>query len=154
MRTHGFTIIELVTVLVLVGALAVFVVPRLNPQGFDRYGFRQEVLSAARYAQKTAMASGCDVQLAVSAGADTVTLNYRTNGTDTTCGPDANPFNDSVQSPSSGGAFSLNAPGDVDITSGGTVVYDGFGNPSGGLTIAFATGPAITIEAVTGYAHE
>ncbi|MFW6174398.1 MAG: biotin transporter BioY, partial [Chloroflexota bacterium] len=66
----------------IVGALAVFVLPRLNPEGFDRYGFRQELLSAARYAQKTAMASGCEVQLAVSAGADSVTLNYRTGGTD------------------------------------------------------------------------
>ncbi|MDZ7829085.1 MAG: type II secretion system protein [Halofilum sp. (in: g-proteobacteria)] len=68
MWSRGFTIIELITVLVMVGALAVFVVPRLDPEGFDRYGFRQEVLSAARYAQKTAMASGCDVQLAVSTG--------------------------------------------------------------------------------------
>ncbi|MDZ7829343.1 MAG: type II secretion system protein [Halofilum sp. (in: g-proteobacteria)] len=152
MRSRGFTIIELVTVLVMVGALAVFVLPRLNTEGFDRYGFRQEVLSAARYAQKTAMASGCDVQLAVAAGSDTVALNYRTGGDDASCGGGG--FGDPVQSPSRGGAFSLNAPGSVDITSGGTIVYDGFGNPSGGLTIGFATGPAITIEAVTGYAHE
>lgn len=152
MRSRGFTIIELVTVLVLVGALAVFVVPRLSTEGFDRYGFRQEVLSAARYAQKTAMASGCDVQLAVSAGADSVTLNYRTGGDDASCGGGG--FGDPVQSPSTGGAFALSAPDGVDVTGGGNVVYDGFGNPSGGLTISFATGPAITIEAVTGYAHE
>lgn len=152
MRARGFTIIELVTVLVMVGALAVFVVPRLDTAGFDRYGFRQEVLSAARYAQKTAMASGCAVQLAVNTGADTVTLDYRAGGDAANCGGGG--FGDPVQSPSSGGAFSLAAPSGIDITGGGTVVYDGFGNPANGLTISFATGPGLTIEAVTGYAHE
>jgi len=47
-KSRGFTVIELVTVLVIVGALAVFVLPRLNPEGFDRYGFRQEPASASR----------------------------------------------------------------------------------------------------------
>ena len=152
MRVRGFTAIELITVIVIIGALAVFVIPRLNPQGFERYGFRQEVLSAARYAQKTAMASSCEVQLSVAAGTDTVSLNFRTGGTDSSCG--AGGFGDPVQDPGSGGAFVRSAPGGVDITGGGTVVYDGFGDPSNGLTISFATGPAITIEAVTGYAHD
>lgn len=152
MRARGFTIIELITVLVIVGALAVFVAPRLNPEGFDRYGFRQEVLSAARYAQKTAMASGCEVEFAVAAGSDSVALNYRSGGGDASCGGGG--FDTPVQNPASGGAFALNAPGSVDITGGGTVVFDGFGDPDGGLTIAFDTGPAITIEAVSGYAHE
>ena len=152
MAARGFTVIELVTVLVIVGALAVFVVPRLDPEGFDRYGFRQEVLSAARYAQKTAMASGCAVELAVAAAADTVALNYRAGGDDTNCGGGG--FTDPVPSPHDGSPFVLSAPGGVDITGGGTVVYDGFGDPSNGLTISFATGPAITIEPGTGYAHE
>lgn len=152
MPARGFTVIELVTVLVIVGALAVFVVPRLNPEGFDRFGFRQEVLSAARFAQKTAMASGCDVALAVSAGADTVSLSYRTGGDDSSCGGGG--FADPVRDPASGGPFSLAAPDGIDITGGGTVVYDGFGDPSNPLNVAFAGGPGITIEPVTGYAHE
>lgn len=152
MRTRGFTIIELVTVLVLVGALAIFVAPRLNPEGFDRYGFRQEVLSAARYAQKTAMASGCEVEFAVSAGGDSVTLNYRAGGDAASCGGGG--FTSAVRNPGSGGAFTLNAPGGVDITTGGAIVFDGFGEPDAGMTIAFDTGPPLTIEPVTGYAHE
>jgi len=152
MHSRGYTLIELVTVLVIVGALAVFVIPRFNPQGFDRFGFRQELLSAARYAQKTAMASGCEVQLAVSAGADTVAVNYRAGGDDASCGGGG--FTDSVQSPSRGGPFTVAAPDGVDITAGGSVVFDGFGDPDSGLTISFATGPAVTIEAGTGYAHD
>lgn len=152
MHARGFTIIELVTVLVLVGALAIFVVPYLNPEGFDRYGFRQQVLSAARYAQKTAMASSCAVEFSASAGSDSVTLNYRSGGDDATCGGGA--FTDPVQNPASGGAFTLSAPGGVDVTGGGTVVFDGFGDADSGLTIAFDTGPSISIEPVTGYVHE
>lgn len=152
MHGRGFTVIELVTVLLIVGALAIFVVPRMNPEGFDRYGFRQEVLSAARYAQKTAMASGCDVELDVSAGGDSVALNLRSGGDDTSCGTGG--FTDPVQHPASGGAFTLSAPDGVDITGGGTVVFDGFGDPDTGMTITFASGPSVIIEAVTGYAHD
>ncbi len=152
MRARGFTIIELITVLVIVGALAIFVAPRLDPEGFDRYGFRQEVLSAARYAQKTAMASGCDVRFAVAAGSDSVTLDFRTGGDNANCGSGG--FGDPVRSPASGGAFALTAPTGVDITGGGTVVFDGFGDPDSGLTIAFGTGPPLVIEPGTGYAHD
>lgn len=150
MWSRGFTVIELVTVLVIVGALAIFVVPRLDPEGFGRYGFRQQVLSAARYAQKTAMASGCEVEF--SASASSVELNYRTGGDDANCGGGG--FDAPVQNPASGGTFVLSAPSGVSITSGGAVVFDGFGDPDSGLTITFDTGPSITIEAVTGYAHE
>lgn len=152
MDARGFTIIELVMVLVIIGALAIFVVPSLNPEGFDRSGFRQQVLSAARYAQKTAMASSCAVEFSASSGSDRVALNYRTGGDDTACGGGA--FTDPLQNPASGGAFTLSAPGGVDITGGGTVVFNGFGDADGGLTIAFDTGPAISIEPVTGYVHE
>lgn len=152
MRARGFTLIELVTVIVIVGALAVFVVPRLNTAGFDRFGFRQEIMSAARYAQKTAMASDCSVQLQVDAAGDLVSLFYRAGGDDSTCGGGG--FTSPVQSPSEGGNFVLSAPSGVDITGGGNVVYDGFGVPNSGLTITFATGSSITIEPVTGYAHE
>ena len=152
MRARGFTIIELVTVLVIVAALAVFVVPRLNPEGFDRYGFRQEVLSAARYAQKTAMASSCAVRFNADAAADRVELHYQAGGNDRDCGTGG--FTDPVQNPGGSGPFVLNAPSGVDITSGGMVEFDGFGAPSNGLTVAFGTGPNLEIEPVTGYARE
>ena len=54
---RGFTLIELVMVLVLAGVLAVFAAPRLFSTGdFNARGFQDETLSLLRYAQKAAIA--------------------------------------------------------------------------------------------------
>jgi prepilin-type N-terminal cleavage/methylation domain-containing protein len=153
MRARGFTAIELVTVLVIVGALAVFAAPRLNIQGFERHAFRQEVLSAARHAQKTAMASGCPVRFNAEAATGRVELHYSAGGSDSACG-DGSTFSDALSHPAKGGPFVVVAPGGTAITSGGAVVFDGYGNPSTGRTIIFNVGAPVTIEPVTGYAHD
>ena len=54
---HGFTLIELVMVMVLLGVLSVYAAPRiLSTQDFFARGFHDETLSLIRYAQKTAVA--------------------------------------------------------------------------------------------------
>lgn len=157
-RKHGFTIIELVAVLVIVGALSVVVVPRLNPAGFERYVFRHELLSALRYAQKLAMGSGCEVAIAFDASADSYRVLMRTGGTATTCGPAGNLFDDPVQHPAGDGDYTGAAGAGADlqaVSPAGPLVFDGFGNrKSGPTSITLAGGPAIQIDAVTGYVHD
>ena len=56
-RSSGFTLIELIMVIVLVGVLAVFAAPRLfNSTDFYARGFHDETLAFLRFAQKTAIA--------------------------------------------------------------------------------------------------
>jgi MSHA pilin protein MshC len=56
-RFAGFTLVEMVVVIVIVGTLAVAALPRLFDQNdFYARGFYDETLSVLRYGQKTAVA--------------------------------------------------------------------------------------------------
>lgn len=68
-RSRGFTLPELVTVLVIVGILAAFALPRLFRSGsFEARGFAAEARAAVAFAQKLAIGSGCDVRVVFNAG--------------------------------------------------------------------------------------
>lgn len=64
---QGFTLIELVTVIVLLSILSVAALSRLGGVGiFEQKAFFDEVATAFRYAQKLAISSGCSVQVSVT----------------------------------------------------------------------------------------
>lgn len=65
--TRGFTLIELIVVMVLLGVLSVFLLPALKPDDFATRGFRDETTALLRYAQKTAVAQRRMVCVSVQA---------------------------------------------------------------------------------------
>jgi len=63
-HTRAFTLVELVIVIVLLGIVSFYAVPRfVDVLDFERAGFYQEVVSATRYANRLAVGSGCPVRI-------------------------------------------------------------------------------------------
>ena len=70
---RGFTLVELIVTMIVVGILAVAVIPRFADQSaFDARGFRDGTLAVLRYAQKSAVAQRR--QVCVTFGAGSVSL--------------------------------------------------------------------------------
>lgn len=66
MFQRGFTMVELIMVIVITGILAAVVGPRFFDRTvFDERMFFEESIGAVRYAQKLALASGCLTQVSL-----------------------------------------------------------------------------------------
>ena len=62
----GFTLTELVVVIVIVAILAVFAASRFSSQSFNTRGFTDQTLAMLRYAQKTAVSQRRTVCVSIS----------------------------------------------------------------------------------------
>lgn len=138
----GFTLIELVTVLVIVGVLAVVALPRFaDVSAFEARGFHDETLALLRYAQKAAIAQHRTV--CVTLNATGVALRIASVASATSCDTSLSlphtPHGGTGLN-SSVGSFSFKASGGTD--QGTTAIT---------LTITDSSG--ITIDPVTGYVY-
>lgn len=140
--SSGFTLIELVVIMTIIGVLAIYASGRFTDQdSFDARGYYDELVSATRFAQRYAVSSGCSVQINIAMS------NYSLTTQDATCG-----FGTSVQSPS-GNNFSGTAPGGVTVTGGtGNYLFDAHGNVSttGNTTVTVAGGGSSLSFVITG----
>jgi len=149
-RQRGFTLIELIMVMVVVGILAVFVAPSLFDAGvFRSRGFADQVQASLRYAQKVAIAQRRFVCVAFDTGADPDTMTLTTGAT-AGCGA-------ALQSPTGDPAYVVNAPANTTFAAvPANFSFDPQGSPSfavtSTVTVTDAANP-ITIEAETGYVH-
>lgn len=143
-RVLGFTLIEMIVTLVLIGILAVAVAPRLfDRRDFDARAFVDQTASALRFAQKAAIAQRRTVCATFSA--NTLTLRIRSAAGSGACDTD-------LTSPTGTSPYTVTAAGAVTFTpTPAALSFDAEGRPSNGLTLQIGADFAITVQAETGY---
>lgn len=134
----GFTMTELIMVIVILGILSLSVLPRLTDKNvFESRGFRDESMALLRYAQKSAVAQRRIV--CVSVASTGLSFTIADNYTDSSCGTTPLTLASSPRGGSgmTGSAFNF-------LPSGAT-------NQTGTIVIGVADASEIKIDAVTGY---
>ena len=121
MRQDGFTLLELILVIMLIGILAVTATSTFDAEGYDLYAARQELVDALRYAQEKSLANTSTdntqyYRVTLAAAGYTVELNDGTNVRDPFTG--APSFTQSwgpgttVTAPAAGSFVSFNGRGE------------------------------------------
>lgn len=139
---HGFTLVELVTVILILGVLAVVGSSKFfNNSTFKDTQYHQELISAFRYAQKVAVASQCPVRISITANSYALTYSGACSG--------------NVKHPADQSPFAESGISSTMTTTSNSFTYDAKGNisPAAGGTInvgAFT----VFIESETGFVHD
>ncbi|MFA6270800.1 MAG: GspH/FimT family pseudopilin [Candidatus Paceibacterota bacterium] len=145
----GFTLVELITVMLIIGILAVVVLPRLDLlRGFDEIGYRDKVKATLEYARKSAVAMRRQVRVTIAASGLTIEFQQQTPELEGTAG--WSPLN---LPGSSTNTFA--APSGVSLApASATIIFDALGRPDAAQSFTVSGGAGtIIVEAETGYVH-
>jgi MSHA pilin protein MshC len=150
---NGFTLLELIMVIVITGVMAVVTVPKFfNYKVFQQNGFFIDTLNAIRYAQKLAVATACNVQVAISGNQYTITRPAATDRSQCTSTTASN-FTLAVARPGSGQTSYQGSLSGISLTSTSpTFYFYAKGNASAGVTISVGSNQIIVVPD-TGYVY-
>ncbi len=144
-KSMGFTLVELVMILIIIAVLASMVMPRYPDQTtFNARGFYDAMLSLLHYAQKAAIAQHRTVCVSLSSTGASITIASAFPFIGTTC--DGGNLVLPVSVPKAGSGLSANTTSFQFLPSGST-------NQSANIAITITGSNGITVDAVTGYAY-
>lgn len=151
-KALGFTLVELIIVIVVMGVISVVVAPRFfDKDAYKSRGFYELSLTALRYAHKLAMGTGCHTQVNFSATG--VTVKQRDNCT-------SGAFSVDVKHP--GNPDQLFSESETGVSIGSlSIFFDGAGRPYDSGTGVLLTAPvsltidtrSLQVQPYTGFVH-
>ncbi len=152
-RSGGATLIELVMVMTILGIVTIVVLPRLeNSTAFRAVAFRDQVVSALRYAQKSAVSHHRLVCAEVAAS--TVTLSIASTNPASACTAILNRGQDPAYARSdypADASASLSPAGILHFQPSGVVSADAAGTAITDYRVTVTGMTPITLSGATGY---
>jgi MSHA pilin protein MshC len=153
-KNTGFTLVELIMVMVLVGIMAAVALPKMsNVMSTQSPGYRDQMMASINYARKIAVSQRRHVCVSITSTAVTLTADpaLPVNHTNGNCP-------NSLALPLGGNV--VTAPKNVTASPAVAIDFDAQGRPVTGapatITITDASTsqtPTLTIEAESGYVH-